>query len=370
MNRLLKIIIPLLLISCALSACSKKQKNVSSKTKTVSTIVVEAKNTPVSFTYVARTQSSHLVNIQSRVSGFLEKRVYKEGSVVKKNDILFVMDKKPFIAQVSAARAAVERQKAAHETARLNLDRVKPLAKLNALSQKDLDDAIGTFETTLASVAQARAQLETALLNLSYCTIRSPLDGITSSALQQDGSYLDVSDSKLTTVSALDPIWVNFSLSENQMQKYRDQVKAKTLIPPPKEQFTVKVIQVNGELFPQTGSITFTEPYYNSQTGTFLIRATLKNPNGLLRPNQYVRAQIEGAIRPNAIQVPQRAVRQSAKGHYVWIVSKDHQAEYRPVTVGEWNGENWFINEGLSSGDQVVVDGGMGLSSGKKVRVK
>lgn len=335
----------------------------------MTTQFIEAKDTPVSFTYVAQTQSSHLVNIQARVNGFLDQRVYTEGDFVKQDEILFIMDRKPFEAQVAAYEAALESKKAAHQVAVLNLERVKPLAKLNALSQKDLDDAIGSYETTLAAIAQAEAELETARLNLSYTTIRSPLDGITSAAIQQDGTYLNMADSQLTTVSALNPIWVNFSISEYQLQDFRDQIKSGKLIPPANEEYSVKVIQVNGEFFPETGSITFTEPYFNPETGTFLIRATLANPEGVLRPNQYVRAQISGAIRPNAILIPQRAVQQSSKGHFVWVIDKDHKAAFRPVVVGDWDGDNWFIDQGLSSGDQVVVDGAMNLTPGASVTV-
>ncbi len=364
---------PLLMASFVtyLLSCSRDEPKAIAKPPTaVTSIIVEAKDAPVSFEYVAQTQSSHLVNIQARVSGFLEKRVYTEGDMVKTGQILFLMDKKPFQTQVDAAKAALARQEAALETARLNLDRVKPLARLNALSQKDLDDATGMFMTNSASVEQAKAQLETALLNLSYCTITSPLDGITSAALQQDGTYLSVQDSLLTTVSALDPIWVNFSLSENQFLNYRDEKEKGLLIVPKGEEFTVKVVQVNGRIFPHLGKITFTEPYFNPQTGTFLIRASVDNPQAVLRPNQYVRAIVEGALRPNAILIPQRAVQQSAKGHYVWVINKENEVEFRPVHVGEWQDENWFITDGLRSGEQIVVDGSITLHAGDKVQVK
>ncbi len=359
-------------LSLLLLGCGEKQDNgsMTQKVHEVATIIVEAGDVPVTFEYVAQTQSSHMVNIQARVSGFLDKRVYTEGEMVKEGQVLFLMDKKPFQTQVDAAKAALERQKAAAETARLNLARVKPLAELKALSQKDLDDAMGSYLTSSASVEQAQAQLETALLNLSYCTITSPLDGITSAALQQDGTYLNLAESQLTTVSALSPIWVNFSLSENQTQSYQDQVKKKQLLPPKNGEYIVKVIQVNGEIFPHTGKITFTEPYFNAQTGTFLIRASVDNPKGILRPNQYVRARIEGAIRPNAILIPQRAVLQSAKGQFVWVVNKEDKADFRPVTVGDWQGDNWIITEGLASGDQVVIDGGQSLHAGDLVNVK
>ncbi|MBA3602739.1 MAG: efflux RND transporter periplasmic adaptor subunit [Parachlamydiaceae bacterium] len=333
----------------------------------VTTILIEPKDVPVSFEYVAQTQSSHLVNIQARVSGFLEKRIYTEGDLVEKGQVLFIMDKKPFQAQVDVLQAAVHRQEAALETARLNLARVKPLSEQNALSQKDLDEANGTFLSGEASLDQAKAQLETAILNLSYCTITSPIDGITSAALQQEGAYLNVQDSLLTTVSKVSPIWVNFSLSENQLQDFQDQVIKGQLIIPRNEEFEIKVIQVNGKIFPHTGKITFTEPYFNPKTGTFLIRASVENPKGILRPNQYVRAKVEGAIRPNAILIPQRAVQQSAKGHFVWVVNKESRADFRPVHVGDWENEEWFITEGLLPGDQVIIDGGIALHPGEQI---
>lgn len=336
----------------------------------VTTLLVKACDVPVSFEFVAQTQSSHLVNIQARVTGFLDKRVYTEGELVKKGQVLFIMDKKPFETQVNAAKAAVARQEAALETARLNLARVKPLAALNALSQKDLDDATGTYETNAATLEQTKAQLETALLNLSYCTITSPIDGITSSALQQEGTYLSYTDSLLTTVMAVSPIWVNFSLSENQIQNFEDQIKNGSLLVPKDNELDVQVIQMNGQVFPFTGKITFTEPYFNVQTGTFLIRASVDNPKGALRPNQYVRAKIIGSIRPNAILVPQRAVQQSAKGQFVWVVNKENKADFRPIIVGDWQGKNWFINDGLKSGEQIIVDGLVGLHPGDELKVK
>jgi len=355
-----------------LTACGKDKPaaNVTKPPAVVNAYLVEANDVPVTFEYVAQTQSSHLVNIQARVTGFLEKRVYTEGEVVTKGQVLFLMDKKPFEAQVNAAAAAVKRQEAAVETARLNLARVKPLAKLNALSQKDLDDATGQYETSAATLEQTKAQLETAELNLSYCTITSPIDGITSAALHQEGSYLSYTESQLTTVSAISPIWVNFSLSESQIQSFEDEAKKGLIQFPPNKEFEVRVIQLNGKLFPYSGKITFTEPYFNPQTGTFLIRASVDNPKGDLRPNQFVRAKIEGAIRPNAIMVPQRAVQQSSKGQFVWVINKESKAELRPVTVGDWQGQNWFINEGLKAGEQIVVDGGVSLHPGNSLQIK
>lgn len=367
----LKAIASAVMLLAALPGCRKHEgKKTEMRPAEVTAVTVAPRDVPVSVEYVAQTQSSHQVNIQARVSGFLDKRVYTEGAIVKAGEVLFLMDKKPFQAQVDGSVAALARQKAALETARLNLERTRPLAAQNALSQKDLDDATGSFESSAASVEQAKSQLETAQLNLSYCTITAPVTGITGAALQQDGAYINQQNSQLTTVSVLSPIWVNFSLSENEMQRYRDQVARKLLIPPKNGNYEVDIIMVDGSLFPHKGRITFAAPSYDAQTGTFLIRVNVDNPGGILRPNQYVRARLKGAIRPKAIVVPQRAVQQGAKGHFVWVVSKDGKAEQRPVTVGEWYGNDWFVTEGLRAGDRVVVDGGLTLQPGAPVTVK
>jgi membrane fusion protein (multidrug efflux system) len=336
----------------------------------VTVVKVESKDVPITMQYVAQTQSSHQVEIRARVNGFLDKRVYTEGAMVKEGDVLFLMDKKPFQAQVDDATAALTRQKAALETARLNLARVKPLVEQDALSKKQLDDSTGVYESYAAAVEQAKAQLTTAQLNLSYCTIASPVDGITAAALLQDGAYLNILNNQLTTVSVLTPMWVNFSISEQWIQNYRTEVAQKKIIPPKDGNYDVEIIQVDGTVFPHRGRITFASPLYNPQTGTFLIRVTLDNPGGLLRPNQYVQARLLGAVRPKAILVPQRAVQQGAKGHFVWVVTQESRAESRPVAVGDWQGDDWFINEGLQAGEDVVVDGGLTLQPGAAVSAK
>jgi membrane fusion protein, multidrug efflux system len=351
-----------------IAGCGKDVPTAAKAPPNVTVLTVERRDVPVTAVYVAQTQSSQAVNIQARVSGFLDRRVYTEGSVVKAGQVLFQMDQKPFQTQVDAQQAAMQRNVAAMQVAKSNLDRTKPLAQQNALSQKDLDDAQGQYEQAAAAVEQSRAQLEEAKLNLSYTTIRSPVDGVSSFAAVADGTYLNAQNSQLTTVSVLTPMWINFSVSENEMQRIRNDVKAGRLRFPEGGRFVVEIELVDGTLFPYAGKITFADPSYNSQTGTFLLRATVDNPAGLLRPNQYVRTRLTGSVRPNAIVVPQRAIQQGAKGQFVWVVNKQGQAELRPVTVGEWfGGGGWFVSEGLEVGEQVVVDGGIRLAEGLKV---
>jgi membrane fusion protein (multidrug efflux system) len=363
-------VILVLLVTTACGGESAKPGEGAGGPVEVTAMTVTARDVPVTFEYVAQAQSSRQVNIQARVSGFLEKRVYTEGSLVKEGQVLFLMDAKPFQVQVEAQEAALARQRAALEVARADLERTKPLTAANALSQKDLDDANGQFLGTSAAVEEAKARLETAKLNLSYCTIVSPVTGITSAALQQDGTYISPQNSLLTTVAVLSPIWVNFSISQNEMQTYRDLLARGRLRDPEDGQFLVEVLLTDGSVFPHTGRITFASPSFSAQTGTFLVRASVDNPEGMLRPNAYVRVRLSGAVRANVILVPQRAVQQGSEGHFVWVVDRENRARPRPIQVGQWHGNDWFVSEGLHTGDQVIVDGVLALRAGSPVVVK
>ncbi len=352
------------------AGCGKEEKKQAAAPPVEVTVLkVVARDVPISSTFVAQTQSSQAVNVAARVSGFLDKRVYTEGAVVKAGQVLFRMDPKPFQAQVDGAAAALQRNQAALEVARANLGRTKPLAAQNALSQKDLDDAQGQYEQAAAAVAQSQAQLDSAKLDLSYTTISSPVDGVSSFSVVAEGTYVNTQNSLLTTVSVLSPMWINFSLSENEVGRIRSEAEKGLLKLPADRQFVVEIELVDGTVFPYKGRITFADPSYNSQTGTFLIRASVENPQGVLRPNQYVRTRLHGAVRPNAILVPQRAVQQGAKGHFAWVVNKAGKAELRPVVVGDWYGDSWFISQGLAAGDQVVVDGALRLAPDAAVKV-
>ncbi|WP_321908222.1 MULTISPECIES: efflux RND transporter periplasmic adaptor subunit [unclassified Paraburkholderia] len=352
---------PLVLVAVALillAGCKKASGPPALGAPEVTVMTVVAQDTPVDLEFTAQTQSSREVEIRARVDGFLDRRMYTEGDKVRAGQVLFLMDPKPFQASLQTARGELAQQEARLTVAQQNLARVKPLAAQQALSQKDLDDAIGNEKQARAAVISAQGQVETAELNLGYTTIKSPLDGLASYARQQDGSYLIANSSGLLTfVYQLDPIWVNFSISENEMLKFQDQISAGKLLFPPHSEFVVAVELADGTEFPQHGTISFANPAFSTDTGTFLVRASLANPKGTLRPGQFVRARVSGAVRPNAILVPQRAVLQGAKSHFVWVVDNQSKARQRVVEVGDWNGDNWFINDGLKAGERIVVDG-------------
>jgi membrane fusion protein (multidrug efflux system) len=353
-----------------LSACQKKPSSVAAPAPIeVTAVTVTPKDVPAQFEFVGKTESSHKVEIHARVEGFLDRRVYKEGTVVKAGQVLFVMDKRPFEARLLAAKAALAEQQARLQTAEANLKRMKPLAAVNAVSLKDLDDATGQAQAAAAAVEAAKADVINAELNLSYTTISSPVTGLASFAQVQDGTYVNFANSLLTYVSALSPMRVNFSVSENQILHARDEQAAGHLRFPPDSNFEVEVILADGRTFKEKGRITFADAEFSETTGTFLIRAELENKEGILRPGQFLRVRLLGAVHPNAILVPKRAVMQGAQGSFVWAINKQGKAEFRPVQLGEWSGDDWIVTSGLQSGEMVAVDGAVKLRAEAAVKV-
>jgi membrane fusion protein (multidrug efflux system) len=352
------------------AGCGKEPPAPAAGPLQVTVLTVAPRDTPVQFEFVAQTQSSREVEIRARVDGFLDKRLYHEGEMVKSGQPLFQMDRKPFEAVLATAAGQLEQQKARHEVAMANLARVRPLAAKNAVSKKELDDAVGLEKSARAAVIAAQGEVRQANLNLGYTTINSPLKGLSSFAKKQEGSYLTVGEQGLlTTVSQVDPIWVNFSISENELLSYRDQIGKGQLKFPAGNQFEIEVVLADGAVYPYRGRINFAEPSFSAETGTFLVRTELPNPKGVLRPGQFVRARVFGSSRPGAIRVPQRAVQQGSKGHYVWVVGNDGKAKQRVVEVGDWYGDDWFISDGLRSGERVVVDGAGRVSPAAPLKI-
>ena len=358
-----------LLLSLMLGACSEQPGESTAAAPAVTVIKIEPVDTPVAFEFVGKTASSRRVEIRSRVEGFLDKREYLEGSMVEAGQVLFVMDKKPFEAQLKAAKAELAQQQARKETALINLNRVRPLAKKKAVAEKELDDAQGLFREAAAATEQAGARVVQAELDLGYCTITTPVSGLSSFAVMREGAYVGMGESLLTYVARLDPMWVEFSVSENQILRHIDSVKQGIFRNPVDQNFVVEIVLADGSIYPHTGKITFTDASLSEATGTFLIRAEVGNPDNQLRPGQFVRARLKGGVRPDAILVPQQAVQQGAKGSFVWVVDDAGTAEFRPVTVGPWHDKDWFIETGLAAGDTVVVSGALRLRAGVPVRI-
>jgi membrane fusion protein, multidrug efflux system len=360
-------------LACNLLAvgCKKQETSVATtQTIEVTAVKVEPRDVPITFEYLAQTESSRQIEIRARVAGILEKRVYKEGAVVKEGQVMFEMERKPFEVKLDEAKAELGVEEARLANARQTLQRAQDLSEKKVVSRQDFDQAINTEREAAAALQAAKAKVTQAELNLSYTTIRAPITGLSSFATKHDGSYIGAGEnSMLTYVAAIDPIWVKFSVSENQWLHLQEEAKAGRLVIPPDDAFEVEVVLADGTIHPQKGRLTFTDLAFSRDTGTYMIRAEVPNPQEDLSPGQFVHARLLGAVRPKAILLPKRAVLQGAKGSFVWIVSPPSKAEFRPIELGDWYGDEWFVNEGLHSGDTVVVDGGIKVQAGASLKV-
>ena len=359
--------LPLMFGSLILIGCSEPEQAIQ-PTPEVSVMVAEPRDMPVFSEFVGKTVSSRRIEIRSRVEGFLEKRLYEEGTMVQEGDVMFQMDRKPFEAQLSAANAELAQQQARLTNAEANLARVKPLAEQNAVAQKELDDAISMFRSSAAAVEAANAKVFQAELDLGYTDIYTPVTGVSSFARKREGSYLGIGqDALLTYVAQIQPMWVEFSVSENQIFKARANQKSGLVVSPRGEEYEVEIELADQTIYPQRGQITFADASLSEETGTFLIRAEIPNPAKTLRPGQFVRARLHGAVRPKAILIPQRAVQQGAQGSFVWVI-EDGKTKFQPVVTGPWHGDDWFIEAGLNGGEQVIVDGALTVRPGIEVK--
>jgi membrane fusion protein (multidrug efflux system) len=335
----------------------------------VSVQTVQPVSVPVRFEFVGQTAGSKEAEVRARVQGVLERRTYQEGSRVKAGQLLFVIDPKPYAAQLQAAEADLARAEAQSAQAHRNLERVKPLAGSKAISQRDYDEAVSAAESGAAAVKQAQARLTEARLNLGYTSVTAPVSGLASRALRSEGSLVAPGqDSLLTTISQVDPLYVNFGVSEaEQRQMLKAIGSGNTIAANPKDvkaaNVTVKLS--DGTVYPLKGKLAFVDPRINPQTGSFEARAEVPNPDGALRPGQFVRVVLESAPRPDVIVVPQRAVMDGPQGKFVYTTGKSQDGKDvalpKPVSVGEWvdvDGQpQWIIEKGLAPGDVVIVDG-------------
>ncbi len=324
---------------------------------------------PVVFEFPGQTAGSREVEVRARVTGILLKRNFEEGAKVRAGQSLFLIDPAPFEAALARAAADAASAEAGLAQAARNAKRLKPLHEAKAVSQKDYDDAVSAEEIAAAALESARARLAQARLDLSWTRVESPIAGVTSRAPRSEGSLVSGPDVLLTTVTQSDPMYVNFGLSEAELSRFRRDTAAGTLALPKDGRFDVALRLEDGSLHAGRGRLAFSDERYSSATGTADARAEVPNPDGALRPGQFVRVILEGAVRPGAITVPQRAVMEGPQGKIVYVLGAQGKAEPRPVTVGDWSGADWVITSGLKAGDKVIVDGLMKVFPGAPVQV-
>jgi membrane fusion protein (multidrug efflux system) len=335
----------------------------------VSVITVAAADMPLEYEYVAQTAGSREVEIRARVTGILMKRNYTEGAMVKQGQSLFTLDLAPYQIAAAKAEADLASAEASLAQAQRQATRLKPLIEANAVSQKDYDDATSGAQVAAANVKVARAQLNQANLNLTYSHVESPITGLASRALKSEGALISGPDVLLTTVSQVDPIYVNFGIPDADQLKMRNDVLSGAVKLPRDGKLIVQVKLADGSTYPATGKLDFSDVRINPSTGMSDSRAELPNPDMALRPGMFVRVHVSGATRVGAIKVPQRAVLEGPNGKFVYVVGAGDKAEVRPIDAGEWTGDSWLVRSGLKPGDRVITEGLMKIGPGAPVAI-
>jgi membrane fusion protein, multidrug efflux system len=366
-------IVPVLpvLLAAALAACGEPRGQPHGQMPPPEVAVAEAvaKRLPVGYEYAAQTAGYREVEVRARVTGILVKRNYREGEVVKRGQSLFQIDPAPFQVALARAEADLATAEARQAQAARDAERMKAVIDIKAVSRKEYDDSVSAAQIAAAEVKGARARVAEARLNLDWTRVESPINGISSRSVRSEGTLVSGPDVLLTSVTQVDPIYVIFGIPESELLRIRHDVDAKRLELPADGRFDVTVALADGSVYGKPGKVDFTDVRVNTNTGTVEARAELPNPGGVLKPGQFVRVRLAGAVRPAAITVPQRAVLEGPKGKFVYVVDAESKAEARPVQVGDWAGEAWVIDSGLAPGDKVIVDGVMKIGPGAPVRI-
>jgi membrane fusion protein (multidrug efflux system) len=333
----------------------------------VNVATVQPQTLPVTLEYTGQTAGSREVEVRARVTGILQSRNFREGAQVKKGQSLFTIDPAPFEAALARAQADVAAAEARVDQAKRNAARLKPLYAEKAVSQKEYDDAVSGELIGAADLKAARARLDEAKLNLSYTKVEAPVSGVTTRALPSEGTLVSGPNVLLTSVIQVDPIWANFGIPDNEQARLQKDAEAGRLNLP--KNFEVELRLADGSIHPKKGRLSFSDVRVSPATGTREARAEVPNPDGTLRPGQFVRVILYGATRPNALTVPQRAVLEGPQGKFVYVVDDKSTAQPRPVQAGEWSGDSWVITEGVKPGERVIVDGLLKLGPGAPVKI-
>jgi membrane fusion protein (multidrug efflux system) len=322
------------------------------------------KDVPVYMEWIGSLDGNVNAVIRPQVTGYLIRQNYREGDLVKQGQPLFEIDPRTFEAAVEEAKGVRAQQAARYDTTKANLARIKPLAARNAVSQKDLDDAVGADLTAKAGLEAAEASLKTAQLNLGFTRMTSPITGIAGIAKAQIGDLLSPNmSSELTTVSSVDPIKVYFNVSEREYLRVAANRPETKGVP-------IELILVDGSSYPEQGKFLLLNRQVDTTTGTFKAAAQFPNPKNLLRPGQYGKIRVTMSVNKGALLVPQRAVTEMQGKYLVAVVGADNKVEIRPVTVGERIGTEWIVSSGLKPGESVVAEGTQKVKPGATVSPK
>ncbi|WP_404339846.1 efflux RND transporter periplasmic adaptor subunit [Pseudoalteromonas mariniglutinosa] len=369
----LKLSIPLLFTSALtlMQGCSEAPQSAQPQMQpaAVMTLIASKEDVPFTIELPATLSGSKEVEIRSRVAGILESRNFAEGQRVQQGQSLFTIDLVPYKLAVERAQAALDGAQASLTQAERDVTRLAKLRAEKSVSQRDYDNASSAQEIAQTNLAAAKIALKEAELNLEYAQVKAPVAGVMGRENVSEGTYVSGPDILLSQITQFDPIRLRFGLSEREQLQMRQDAENGLLTLPEQGHWQTRVKLQDGTVYPQIGQVNFSDVRINPHTGTSEFQAVIPNPDLQLRPGQFVAVELSGAVRQEAIIVPQRAVLDNGTGKFVYVVSKNEQgmsvALPAPVQVGEWitkpeNNQDqnfWLIKSGLKVGDEVIIDG-------------
>lgn len=341
-----------------LASCGQKQAAAPPPPPDVEVVDVEQRNVPIYGEWVAILDGYVNAQIQPQVTGYLMKQNYHEGTVVRKGELLFEIDPRPFQAALDQAKGQLAQAEAQLGKTALDVERDTPLAKQSAIPQAQLDNDIQANAAAKAIVLANKAQVEQAQLNLGFTKVRSLVDGIAGLAKGQIGDLVGPT-TLLTTVSQVDPIKAYIAISEQEYLKFAAGISARAEGKRTAEagQKSLELVLADGSLYPYKGWLVLADRQVDVKTGTIRIAGAFDNPGGILRPGQFGRVRTPTSVAKDALLVPQRCVIETQGSYQVVVVGADNKASIRPVKAGERIGQQWIISEGLKPGERVIVEG-------------
>jgi RND family efflux transporter MFP subunit len=328
---------------------------------------VVQQNTPIYTEWVAILDGFINAQIQPHVTGYIIRQNYREGSIVKKGDVLFEIDPRPFKAALDQVKAQLAQSQALLGKATLDVQRDTPLAQARAIAQSQLDTEVQAKLGAQAQVDAAKANVEQAELNLEWTKVTSLVTGIAGIAQVQIGNLVGP-NSILTSVSQVDPIKAYFTVSEQEFTDFHRRFPTEATVEEQRRRIPLQLLLADGSVYEQPGRISFADREVNPATGAIRIAGLFPNPNNLLRPGGYGRIRASVRMHDGALLVPQRAVNELQGSYQVAVVGDDNRVSIRPVKVGERVGKLWIVNEGVKPGERVIVEGLLKVRDGAPVK--
>jgi membrane fusion protein (multidrug efflux system) len=334
----------------------------------VEVITIATQRIPDEPEFIGEAEASRPVEIRPQVTGILKAVLYREGRDVKQGDQLYQIDPIPFQAAAASAKAKIAQAEARLVQAKQDLARVKPLLAEQAVSQKDVDDAVAGDLAAEAALQGAKAELMKAQFDLDNTLITAPIDGLIERSRYYEGRLVSAQTDLLTVVNRVDPMYVVVSVPETIILRRRRDVEAKRIQHPGMYKLRGALTMMDGTEYPHEGVLDLLEPGLRTETGSRKVRITFPNPKRVLLPGQFVKVRFKGDVKTEAVLVPQRAVLQGPTGPFVFVVNDEEKVEVRDVVASDWKGTQWLIDSGLKTGDRVVVNGLMKIGPGAPVK--